>query len=136
MAKETQSLLILLLLCSDAFGQNSLPADSLNVDIGYTITGNMAVQQTAEIIPNQGFTITTLLRGALGMAVLLLISFLFSSNRKAINWKTVGIGLSLQALIAIGVLKVPFVQYIFEQVGSIFVSIQDFTRAGSQFLFE
>ncbi len=136
MAKKTQSLLILLLLCSVAFGQNSLPADSLNVAIGSTITENIAVQQTAEIIPNQGFTITTLLRGALGMAVLLLISFLFSSNRKAINWKTVGIGLSLQVLIAIGVLKVPFVQYIFEQVGSIFVSILDFTRAGSQFLFE
>ena len=136
MAKKTQSLLILLLLCSVAFGQNSLPADSLNVAIGSTITENIAVQQTAEIIPNQGFTITTLLRGALGMAVLILISFLFSSNRKAINWKTVGIGLSLQVLIAIGVLKVPFVQYIFEQVGSIFVSILDFTRAGSQFLFE
>ena len=136
MAKKTQSLLILLLLCSVAFGQNSLPADSLNVAIGSTITENIAAQQTAEIIPNQGFTITTLLRGALGMAVLILISFLFSSNRKAINWKTVGIGLSLQVLIAIGVLKVPFVQYIFEQVGSIFVSILDFTRAGSQFLFE
>lgn len=136
MAKKTQSLLILLLLCSVAFGQNSLPADSLNVAIGSTITENIAVQETAEIIPNQGFTITTLLRGALGMAVLILISFLFSSNRKAINWKTVGIGLSLQILIAIGVLKVPFVQYIFEQVGSIFVSILDFTRAGSQFLFE
>ncbi|WP_108244888.1 NupC/NupG family nucleoside CNT transporter [Muricauda brasiliensis] len=136
MAKKTQSLLILLLLCSVAFGQNSLPADSLNVAIGSTITENIAVQETAEIIPNQGFTITTLLRGALGMAVLILISFSFSSNRKAINWKTVGIGLSLQILIAIGVLKVPFVQYIFEQVGSIFVSILDFTRAGSQFLFE
>jgi len=136
MAKKTQSLLILLLLCSVAFGQNSLPADSLNVAIGSTITENIAVQQTAEIIPNQGFTITTLLRGALGMAVLILISFLFSSNRKAVNWKTVAIGLSLQILIAIGVLKVPFVQYIFEQVGGIFVSILDFTRAGSQFLFE
>ncbi|MBW8244401.1 Na+ dependent nucleoside transporter [Muricauda oceani] len=136
MAKKTQSLLILLLLCSVAFGQNSLPSDSLNVAIGSTITDNISVQETAEIVPNQGFTITTLLRGALGMAVLILISFLFSSNRKAINWKTVGIGLSLQILIAIGVLKVPFVQYIFEQVGSIFVSILDFTRAGSQFLFE
>ena len=89
MAKKTQSLLILLLLCSVAFGQNSLPADSLNVAIGSTITENIAAQQTAEIIPNQGFTITTLLRGALGMAVLILISFLFSSNRKAINTENI-----------------------------------------------
>nr|WP_297787811.1 nucleoside transporter C-terminal domain-containing protein [uncultured Allomuricauda sp.] len=136
MAKKTQSLLILLFLCSVAFGQNSLPADSLNVAIDSTVTDIIPQEEVAEIIPNQGFTITTLLRGALGMAILILISFLFSSNRKAINWKTVGIGLSLQVLIAIGVLKVPFVQYIFEQVGSIFVSILDFTRAGSQFLFE
>ena len=136
MAKKTQSLLILLFICSVAFGQNSLPGDSLNVAIGSTITETVSQPETAEIIPNQGFTFTTFLRGALGMAVLILISFLLSSNRKAINWKTVGIGLSLQVLIAIGVLKVPFVQYIFEQVGSIFVSILDFTRAGSQFLFE
>ncbi|MBO0342969.1 NupC/NupG family nucleoside CNT transporter [Flagellimonas profundi] len=136
MAKKTQSLLILLFICSVAFGQSSLPADSLNVAIGSTITDTIPQQEVAEIIPNQGFSITTLLRGALGMAILILISFLFSSNRKAINWKTVGIGISLQVLIAIGVLKVPFVQYIFEQVGSIFVSILDFTRAGSQFLFE
>ncbi|RIV38191.1 Na+ dependent nucleoside transporter [Flagellimonas lutimaris] len=136
MAKKTQSLLLLLLVCSVAFGQSSLPADSLNVAIGSTITESIPQEEVAEIIPNQGFTITTLLRGALGMAVLILISFFFSSNRKAINWKTVGIGLSLQVLIAIGVLKIPLVQYIFEQVGSIFVSILDFTRAGSQFLFE
>lgn len=47
-----------------------------------------------------------------------------------------GIGLSLQILIAIGVLKVRFIQYLFDQVGNIFVNILDFTRAGSQFLFE
>ena len=131
MAKKYFGLLILLLLCSVAFGQNTVPADSLN-----TATTNLVTQASPDIIPNQGFTITTLLRGALGMAVLILISFLFSSNRKAINWKTVGIGLSLQLLIAIGVLKVPFVQYAFEKVGGIFVSILEFTRAGSQFLFE
>ena len=136
MAKKTQSLLLLLFLCSVAFGQNTLPADSLNLAIGTTITQDIPVEETSQIVPNQGFTLNTLLRGALGMAVLILISFLFSSNRKAIKWKTVGIGLSLQVLIAIGVLKVPFVQYIFDQVGNLFVNILEFTRAGSQFLFE
>ncbi len=135
MAKKYSGLLILLLLCSVAFGQNSVPADSMNVAIDATVE-NVVTQASPDIIPNQGFTITTLLRGALGMAVLILISFLFSANRRAINWKTVGIGLSLQVLIAIGVLKVPFVQYAFEKVGGIFVSILEFTRAGSQFLFE
>lgn len=75
MAKKTQSLLILLFICSVTFGQDSLPADSLNIAIGSTITENIPQQGATEIIPNQGFTITTLLRGALGMAALILISF-------------------------------------------------------------
>ncbi|NDV43398.1 NupC/NupG family nucleoside CNT transporter [Flagellimonas sediminis] len=132
MAKKTQSFLILLFICSIALGQNTVPADSLNL----ASTANLVTQSSPEIIANQGFTLTTLLRGGLGMAVLILISFLFSNNRKAINWKTVGIGLSLQVLIAIGVLKVPFVQYIFRKLGEFFISILEFTRAGSQFLFE
>ena len=88
------------------------------------------------IIPSQGITFTSVWKGVLGMFSLLFISFLFSSNRKAINWKTVGIGLGFQLIIAIGVLKVSFVQNAFEGVGKIFVSILDFTKAGSKFLFE
>ena len=59
-----------------------------------------------------------------------------TSNRKAIDWKIVGIGLAFQLLIAIGVLKVEFIKSIFEFVGGLFVSVLDFTRAGSKFLFE
>ncbi|WP_285649237.1 NupC/NupG family nucleoside CNT transporter [Allomuricauda sp. NBRC 101325] len=136
MAKKTQSFLILLLICSVAFGQSSIPTDSLNVAIGTTIVEEVTTAQTAEIIPNQGFSVSTLLRGALGMAVLILISFLFSSNRKAINWKTVGIGLTLQVIVAIGVLKVSFIKLVFEWIGERFIILLEYTRAGSQFLFE
>ena len=69
------------------------------------------------------------------MFVLIVITFLFSNNKKAIDWKKVGIGLLLQLTIAIGVLKVPFIQSIFEFIGGIFISILGYTRAGSQFLF-
>ena len=93
-----------------------------------------ATGSSSMLIPNQGLTIESLLRGILGMVILLLIAYLFSSNRKRINWKTVGIGLGMQLLLAIGVLKVPFVQAIFEKVGGIFVLILDFTKAGSEFL--
>jgi CNT family concentrative nucleoside transporter len=92
--------------------------------------------EITEMIPNQGFSFTSLWRGVLGMITLLIIAYLFSSNRRAINWKTVGIGLSFQLLIAFGVLKVSFIQRGFEAVGSLFVSVLDFTRAGSKFLFE
>ena len=88
------------------------------------------------VIPSQGLSFTSIWKGVLGMISLLFIAFLFSSNRRAINWKTVGIGLAFQLFIAIGVLKVSFVQNGFEAVGKVFVSILEFTRAGSKFLFE
>ncbi len=89
-----------------------------------------------KMVPNQGFSFNSFWRGILGMIVLLIIAYLFSSNRKAINWRTVGLGVGFQLIIAIGVLRIPFVQTIFEWVGGLFVSVLDFTRAGSKFLFE
>ncbi|MBV1923346.1 MAG: Na+ dependent nucleoside transporter [Flavobacteriaceae bacterium] len=100
------------------------------------IVENKEEAQLNGIIPSEGFSFTSLWRGVLGMISLLFISFLFSSNRRAINWKTVGIGLAFQLIIAIGVLKVTFIQNGFEAVGKVFISILDFTRAGSKFLFE
>ena len=80
------------------------------------------------------FSIMTLFRGLLGMAALIAIGFLFSSDRKSIPWKTVLIGLLIQVLLALGVLYVPFVRIVFEFFGQIFVKILDFTKAGSEFL--
>ena len=87
-----------------------------------------------EIIPSSGISFGSLWRGILGMSSLLLIAYFFSSNRRAIKWKTVLIGLAAQMLLAIGVLKITFIKNIFEFVGKIFVLILDFTRAGSEFL--
>jgi CNT family concentrative nucleoside transporter len=92
------------------------------------------VETLAELKPNQGFTFNGLWRGLLGMFSLLLIAYFFSSHKKNINWKTVGIGLAAQLILAFGVLKVPFVQAVFEFIGKGFVLILDFTRAGSEFL--
>lgn len=90
--------------------------------------------EAEEIISNEGFSMSSLFRGILGMIVLLLIAIAFSANRKAINWKTAGIGLGIQLLIAIGILKVPFIRAIFSFLGKIFNEILNFTIAGSQFL--
>jgi CNT family concentrative nucleoside transporter len=98
---------------------------------------NTTVQEEADvIIPSQGFSVNSLWKGVLGMVVLIVIAFLFSSNRRAVNWKKVGIGLALQLLIAIGVLKVGFIQSIFDFIGRIFVEILEYTKAGSTFLFD
>ncbi len=87
-------------------------------------------------IPMEGFSFISFIRGVIGLVSLFVIAFIFSSNRKAINWRTVGIGLAFQIVIAIGVLKVPFIQSIFEFIGKIFVKILEYTQAGSKFLFE
>ncbi len=89
-----------------------------------------------KIIESQGFTFHSFYRGVIGMIVLLFVAFLFSTNKRAIDWKTVGLGLGFQLLIAFGVLKVPFIQKLFNGIGQLFVSVLDFTRAGSKFLFE
>jgi CNT family concentrative nucleoside transporter len=88
-----------------------------------------------DIVKSKGYSFTSIWRGALGMVALLVIAFLFSSNRKGINWRTVAIGLAFQLIIAIFVLQVDFVKDIFEGIGGLFISILDYTRAGSEFLF-
>lgn len=117
---------------SENYVKYSFVKDIKDVEAVSTIS----TEETGQIVPVQGFSINSLWRGVLGMFTLLFIAFLFSSNRKAINWRTVGVGLALQLVIAIGVLKVPFVQNIFEFVGKIFVKVLEFTQAGSKFLFE
>ncbi len=92
------------------------------------------VPEIAEV-PVFTFSIITIIRGLFGMLILIGISYLFSANRKAISWKVVGIGLLLQVSLAVGVLQVPAIQYFFEMIGSVFVVILDFTKAGTEFLF-
>lgn len=93
-----------------------------------------SVQNQGKLIASEGFTITSLWKGVLGMLSLLFIAYIFSSNRKGINWKTVVIGVLAQLVLAIGVLKVEFIKNLFEFVGGLFVKVLDFTRAGSEFL--
>ena len=94
----------------------------------------------AEIIPKpletSGITINSILRGILGIFSLLLIAFLFSRNRKGIDWVLVGKGLGIQMLFALLILKVPFISTGFEFVGKIFAQIISFTQDGTMFLFK
>ena len=100
------------------------------------ITANTFVfAQEQEIIPSNGFTLEGFLRGLLGISFLILTTYLLSSNKKAINWKTASTGLLLQIILAVGVLKISWVKMIFESAGKVFVKILDFTMEGTKFLF-
>ena len=87
-----------------------------------------------EIILSQGFSLESIIRGIIGMISLVFIAYLFSSNKKAINWKTTFLGLASQLILAVLILRVEFVQSIFEFFGKIFVKTLDFTMEGSKFL--
>jgi CNT family concentrative nucleoside transporter len=87
-----------------------------------------------EIILSQGFSLESISRGIIGMISLVFIAYLFSSNKKAINWKTTFLGLTSQLILAVLILRVEFVQSIFEFFGKIFVKTLDFTMEGSKFL--
>ncbi len=91
----------------------------------------------SNILPDQvefNLDLVDLARGLLGMAVLIGIAWIFSNNRKAINWRTVGIGLLIQLSLAIGVLFFPFIQGFFGVIGKGFVKILAFTHEGVSFL--
>lgn len=85
--------------------------------------------------PLTGPSVMGIARGALGMAVLIGIAWVFSARRKDVNWKVVGIGLAFQLVMALLVLYVPPAQWLFEMVGKAFVKVLEFTKAGSTFLF-
>lgn len=81
------------------------------------------------------FSFGSLARGILGMAVIIFVCWCFSSNRKAINWGTVFKALLMQFAIAVSVLAFPAVQSVFELLGNAFISVLNWTKAGSNFLF-
>ena len=87
------------------------------------------------ILAHQGITSFGIIQGFVGVITLLFLAFIFSANRKAIPWKTVGFGLLLQLFLALSILKISWVQSIFNAIGKVFVGILDFTAAGSAFLF-
>jgi CNT family concentrative nucleoside transporter len=75
-----------------------------------------------------------LLRGTLGVVVLLGICYLLSANRKLVNWRLVFVGIGIQVLLAIAILKIPFIKDAFEVIASFFVIVLDFTEEGTKFV--
>lgn len=119
--------------------------DSIEVAQDSVITTQVDSQQVSAVdksniidessLKQEGNWLISVPRGLLGMTVLILIAYLFSTNRNAISWRVVGIGLSIQLVLALGILKVDLIRMAFEFVGKIFVVILDFTKEGSTFLF-
>jgi len=88
-----------------------------------------------ELIPHEGISIMSIIRGVIGLSSIILIAFLLSNNKSKIDWKTITIGILSQFIIAIAVLKIDFVRMIFEKIGQGFLAIVTYTNQGSRILF-
>ena len=73
-------------------------------------------------------------RGIIGMSVLIIIAYALSNNRKNISWKVVGLGLLIQFIIAIGVIKIAWIKSFFEYISGFFVKILEYTQSGTRML--
>jgi len=88
-----------------------------------------------ELIPHDGISLISITRGFLGISTILVIAYLLSNNKKNIDWKTIGIGVLSQLIIAVGVIKVDAVAIFFEKIGEVFLAIVVFTNEGTKVLF-
>jgi CNT family concentrative nucleoside transporter len=73
--------------------------------------------------------------GFIGIVVIFGIAFLLSNNRKAINKRLVLSGFALQILIAVLVLKVPFITSFFGFLGKGMAKIEQFATQGASFVY-
>ncbi len=125
---------MILIMQLAAFAQGSAP-DTLSPDTLITAAATEPGPAAQAVVLTAGnFSLHSLLRGILGMAVLLAIAYLFSTNRRSISWRVVFVGLGIQLALAMGILFIPAVRFVFETGGRVFVEILNFTRAGSEFL--
>lgn len=76
-----------------------------------------------------------ILFGLFGLAMLLGIAFLFSNNKRAVDWKLVGTGVALQIVFAAAVLKLPLGRDIFNAIAGGFVKLMSYVNEGSNFIF-
>ena len=83
----------------------------------------------------------SILRGVVGVLLVIAIAYVFSEKRSKISWKVVGYGLVFQISLAFLILNpfgISFLEYFrlgFEILGKVFVAILDFSSAGASFLF-
>ncbi|MBL7779588.1 MAG: NupC/NupG family nucleoside CNT transporter [Saprospiraceae bacterium] len=73
--------------------------------------------------------------GILGIVLILGTAYLLSNNRKKINYRTVGMGLLIQALLAVFILKTPVGKSIFEWLGKAVTKVLSFSDEGAKFVF-
>jgi CNT family concentrative nucleoside transporter len=75
------------------------------------------------------------LRGVFGLAVIITIAYLFSANRKSIDWRLVGMGILIQLTFGLLIGKVEIAQQAFIYISEKFVRFLSFALKGAEFLY-
>jgi concentrative nucleoside transporter, CNT family len=76
-----------------------------------------------------------ILRGWLGIAVLVALSWALSENRRRVEWKVVAWGLGLQFAIALLMVKVPIFQDMLAQLNRVVRAVEQASHEGGAFVF-
>lgn len=124
-----------------SMGTDHLMADTLNILIqdGTRLTFEKAEKKITFLKDDKtkkgSLSWSGMFRGLLGMFALVFIAYALSRNRKHINWPLVIKGIILQAVLAILILKVPFVEVAFDFMSKAFVRVVDMAHEGAMFVF-
>jgi len=97
--------------------------------------GRFSYHDQESTFKQPGFPFGSVFRGLVGMIFLFGVAYAFSRNRKGINWSLVIKGSVLQLVLAVFILKVPFVSVIFDWLAKAFTKVIDFSHDGAIFLF-
>ena len=97
--------------------------------------GRFSYHDQESTFKQPGFPFGSIFRGLVGMIFLFGVAYAFSRNRKGINWSLVIKGSVLQLVLAVFILKVPFVSVIFDWLAKAFTKVIDFSHDGAIFLF-
>lgn len=73
--------------------------------------------------------------GIIGIVFIFALAFALSNDRKAINYRTIGVGLLIQVLLAIFILKTPVGKSFFATLGKVVQKLLQFSDKGAEFIF-
>ena len=76
-----------------------------------------------------------IVRGIIGLVVLIGIAYLISSRRKKVDWRLVGVGVIIQLIIALLISEVGIVKRAFDFISQGFVTFLGFSLNGAEFLY-
>lgn len=114
-------------------------SDSLSLKnnrVTYNFLVKKAVASSNVQIKNDlGFNFQSFYRGIIGVLFILGLCFVLSKNKRKIDWRLVIVGITLQVVFAISVLKFESVAYVFDAISTGVVKFLNVSEAGAEFVF-